>query len=64
MRPARHPLHPQQMSYNLARLRRNRIIKRLPHTTYVLTADGQRVAIFYTKLHDRLLRPLLTADQP
>ena len=27
-------------------------------------ADGQRVAIFYTKVHDRLLRPLLAADQP
>ena len=26
--------------------------------------DGLRFAIFYTKLHDRLLRPLLTADQP
>jgi hypothetical protein len=54
-----------QMSYDLARLRRNRIIDRLPHTnTYVLTDDGQRVAIFYTKVHDRLLRPLLAADQP
>ena len=37
----------------------------LPHTnTYILTPDGQRVAIFYTKVHDRLLRPLLAADQP
>ena len=54
-----------QMSYDLARLRHNALIERLPHTnTYVLTADGQRVAIFYTKLHDRLLRPLLAADQP
>jgi hypothetical protein len=53
------------MSYDLARLRRNQVIERLPHTnTYVLTTDGQRVAIFYTKLHDRLLRPLLAADQP
>ena len=59
------PYNRNQMSYDLARLRRNRIIERLPHAnTYVLTADGQRVAIFYTKLHDRLLRPLLAADQP
>jgi hypothetical protein len=59
------PYTRNQMSYDLARLRRNRIIQRLPHTnTYVLTADGQRVAIFYTKVHDRLLRPLLAADQP
>ncbi|MGH3525526.1 MAG: hypothetical protein ACRDU4_22525, partial [Mycobacterium sp.] len=54
-----------QMSYDLARLRRNGLIERLPQTnTYVLTNEGQRVAIFYTKLHDRLLRPLLVADQP
>jgi len=26
--------------------------------------DGIRVAVFYTKLHNRLLRPLLAADQP
>lgn len=43
----------------------NGLIKRLPQTnTYVLTNQGQRVAIFYTKVHDRLLRPLLAADQP
>jgi hypothetical protein len=54
-----------QMSYDLARLRRNELIQRLPHTnTYVLTDEGLRVAIFYTKVHDRLLRPLLAADQP
>ena len=29
-----------------------------------MTSDGQRVAIFYTKVHDRLLRPLLAADHP
>ncbi len=54
-----------QMSYDLARLRLNDLIERRPHTnTYLLTADGQRVAIFYTKVHDRLLRPLIAADQP
>ena len=53
------------MSYDLARLRLNGLIERRQHTnTYTLTADGQRVAIFYTKVHDRLLRPLLAADQP
>ena len=25
---------------------------------------GIKVAVFYTKLHNRLLRPLLAADQP
>ncbi|MDQ1636344.1 MAG: hypothetical protein QOJ32_3153, partial [Frankiaceae bacterium] len=40
------------------------LIVRLEHSnTYVLTPDGQRVAIFYTKLHNRLLRPLLAADK-
>jgi hypothetical protein len=54
-----------QMSYDLTRLRANGIIERLPHTnTYVLTSDWQRVAIFYTKVQDRPLRPLLAAHQP
>ena len=54
-----------QMSYDLRRLRIKNLITRLPHSnTYVLTPDGQRVAIFYTKLHNRLLRPLLAADTP
>ncbi|MEK7859905.1 MAG: hypothetical protein AAB284_00955 [Chloroflexota bacterium] len=32
--------------------------------TYVLTPEGLRWALFYTKLQDRLLGPLLAADQP
>ena len=41
------------------------LIVRLPHSnTYVLTDDGQRFAVFYTKVHNRLLRPLMAADQP
>jgi predicted MarR family transcription regulator len=54
-----------QMSYDLARLRRKGLIVRRPGTnTYDLTAEGQRVALFYTKVHDRLLGPLIAADQP
>jgi hypothetical protein len=54
-----------QASYDLARLRLNGLIERRPGTnTYYLTPDGQRVAIFYTKVHDRLLRPLIAADAP
>jgi hypothetical protein len=54
-----------QMSYDLARLRLNGLIQRRCGTnTYQLTPDGQRVAIFYTKLHDRLLRPLIAANAP
>jgi hypothetical protein len=52
-----------QMSYDLTRLRRKGLIQRLPGTnTYVLTTDGVRFALFSTKVHDRLLVPLLTAD--
>jgi hypothetical protein len=51
-----------QMSYDLRRLRMKGVIARLPHTnTYTLTSDGMRIAVFYTKLHDRLLRPLTAA---
>jgi predicted MarR family transcription regulator len=54
-----------QMSYDLTRLRLNGLIARRPGTnTYDLTPDGLRVAIFYTKVQDRLLRPLLAADRP
>jgi hypothetical protein len=54
-----------QMSYDLGRLRLNGVIERLEGTnTYRTTAEGQRVAIFYTKIHNRLLRPLLAADAP
>ena len=53
-----------QASYDLARLRANALITRIPgKNRYRLTGDGLRFAIFYTKLHDRLLRPLLAADQ-
>jgi hypothetical protein len=54
-----------QASYDMARLRLNGLIDRVPgKNRYRLTSDGLRFAIFYTKLHDRLLRPLLAADQP
>jgi hypothetical protein len=54
-----------QASYDLARLRLNGLITRIPRRNrYRLTSDGLAFAIFYTKVHDRLLRPLLAADQP
>jgi hypothetical protein len=59
------PYSTAQMTYDLRRLRLKDLIRRLEHQNrYVLTPDGIRVALFYTKLHDRLLRPLLAADQP
>jgi len=52
-------------SYDLRRLKLKGLIVRLEHSnTYVLTDDGQRFAVFYTKVHNRLLRPLLAADTP
>jgi hypothetical protein len=59
------PYTVNQMSYDLGRLRLNGLIERVDDTnTYVLTDEGQRVAIFYTKVHNRLLRPLLVSHQP
>jgi hypothetical protein len=59
------PYTPGQATYDLRRLRLTGIITRIEHTNrYVLTPDGIKVAVFYTKLHNRLLRPLLAADQP
>jgi hypothetical protein len=54
-----------QKTYDLRRLRTNGLIQRIEHThTYTLTPHGQRPAIFYTKLHNRLLPPLTATDQP
>jgi hypothetical protein len=59
------PYTPGQMTYDLRRLRLAGLIRRIEHTNrYALTGDGIRVAISYTKIHNRLLRPLLAADQP
>jgi hypothetical protein len=59
------PYSQARCCYDLRRLRLKGLILRLPHSnTYVLTHDGQRFAIFYTKIHNRLLRPMLAADQP
>ena len=54
-----------QMTYDLRRLRLHGLIARVPKSnTYFLTPQGLRVALFYTKVHDRLLTPLLGADTP
>jgi hypothetical protein len=54
-----------QASYDLTRLRAKGLIQRLPgRNVYQLTPAGQRFAVFYTKLHNRLLRPLMAADAP
>ncbi|MFF3872215.1 hypothetical protein [Streptomyces sp. NPDC001978] len=59
------PYTSAQMSYDLRRLRLKGLIERLEGTnTYRITPDGQRIAVFYTKVHNRLLVPLLAADRP
>jgi hypothetical protein len=59
------PYSMAQASYDLARLARNGLINRRPHAnTYDLTPDGLMFAIFYTKVHDRVLAPLFAAGQP
>jgi hypothetical protein len=46
-------------------LRLNGLITRVPRRNlYTLTTDGQRIALMYTKIHDRLLRPLIAANAP
>jgi hypothetical protein len=59
------PYAPGQMTYDLRRLRLAGLIRRIEHTNrYVLTPDGIAMAVFYTKLCNRLLRPLMAARQP
>jgi hypothetical protein len=59
------PYSTSRMTYDLRRLRLKGLIHRIEHThTYILTPEGQRLAIFYTKLNNRLLQPLLAADRP
>jgi hypothetical protein len=47
-----------RMSYDLRRLRLKGLIYRIPGTTrYTVTTYGLRVALFYTKVYLRILRP-------
>jgi hypothetical protein len=48
------------MTYDLRRLRLHALIRRIPGThRYLVTAQGLRVALFFTRAHARLLRPKL-----
>src|SRR5579862_3900887 len=59
------PYTPGQMTYDLRRLRLAGLIARIEHTNrYVLTPDGITMAVFYTKVHNRLLRPLMATSRP
>jgi hypothetical protein len=57
------PCTMNKAGYDLARLRRNGLVTRIPRTsTYQLTADGQLFAVFYTKVHDQVLYPLMAGQ--
>jgi hypothetical protein len=47
-----------QISYDLRRLRAHQIIERIPHSrSYQVTDDGLTIALFLTRLAQRLLIP-------
>ncbi|MFR9804477.1 hypothetical protein ACL02T_19655 [Pseudonocardia sp. RS010] len=59
------PYPMSRASYDLTRLRRNGLITRVKgRNLYRLTDDGLAFAIFYTKVHNRLLRPLMASAPP
>ncbi len=59
------PYSISQASYDLTRLARNGLIRRVPNRNqYLLTTDGQLFAHLYTKIYDRVLHPLTALDRP
>jgi len=56
---------PGQMTYDLRRLRLHGMIQRIPGTHRYQVSDlGFRVALFFTRVHARLLRPVLSELMP
>ena len=61
--PAKYPVG--RMTYDLRRLRLHGIIERIPHShRYQLSADGLRIALFFSRTYARLLRPKLAEIIP
>ena len=61
--PATYPAG--KLTYDLRRLRLHGIIERIPRShRYQLTADGLRVALFFSRTYARLLRPKLAEIMP
>jgi hypothetical protein len=59
------PYTPRQATYDLRRLRRKGLIRRLVHRhRHQLTAFGRRIAVLFTKAYGRVLTPGLTALDP
>jgi hypothetical protein len=60
--PANYPVG--KLTYDLRR-RLHGIIERIPHShRYQLTADGLRIALFFSRTYARLLRPKLAEIMP
>lgn len=61
--PANYPI--ARMTYDLRRLGLHGIIERIPHShRYQLSADGLRIALFFSRTYARLLRPKLAQIIP
>ena len=59
------PMRPGRMSYDLRRLRLHGLIKRIDGAyRYHLTEHGLKVAMFYTRVYNRILRPGLAHLAP
>jgi hypothetical protein len=55
----------RQMTYDLRRLRRKRLIRRIPRSQrYELTGEGRRLAVFFTKTYARIVCPSLAELDP
>jgi hypothetical protein len=55
----------RQMTYDLRRLRRKGLIRRVPRTQrYQLTSEGRRLAVFFTKTYTRIVCPALAELDP
>jgi hypothetical protein len=55
----------RQMTYDLRRLRRKGLIRRIPRSQrYELTAGGRRLAVFFTKTYARIVNPALAELDP
>ena len=53
------------MTYDLRRLRRKDLIRRVPGSQhYELTDHGRRIAVFFTKTYTRILNPSLSELDP
>ena len=59
------PMRPGRMSYDLRRLRLHGLVERIDGSyRYRLTEQGLKIAMFYTRVYNRILRPGLSHLAP